>query len=109
MSEINGPKFSINQVNYTGLQKQNLEQPVSENTESTPQLTDFSDSKAEALGRSMLFKGVDDVNNELKALLENPQIADNSDAMFEVAYKSAQQAGAENPYEEAASASTTAV
>ena len=109
MSEINGPKFSVNQVNYTGIQKQNIEQPVSENTESTPQLTDFSDSKAEALGRSMLFKGVDDVNNDLKALLENPQIAENSDAMFEAAYKSAQQVGAENPYEEAATASTTSI
>ena len=85
------------------------EQPIIENSETTPQLTDFSDSKAEALGRSMLFKGVDDVNNDLKALMENPQIAENSDELFETAYKVAQQVGAENPYEEAASASTTAV
>ena len=49
MSEINGPKFSVNQVNYTGIQK-----PVSESApenieieDSTPQLKDFSDSKAE--------------------------------------------------------------
>ena len=109
MSEINGPKFSVNQVNYSGIQKQNSEQPIIENSETTPQLTDFSDSKAEALGRSMLFKGVDDVNNDLKALMENPQIAENSDELFETAYKVAQQVGSENPYEEAASASTTAV
>ena len=109
MSEINGPKFSVNQVNYSGIQKQNSEQPIIENSETTPQLTDFSDSKAEALGRSMLFKGVDDVNNDLKALMENPQIAENSDELFETAYKVAQQVGAENPYEEAATASTTAI
>ena len=110
MSEVNGPKISVNQVNYSGIQKQNTEQPVvSESTEKSPQLTDFSDSKAEALGRSMLFKGVDDINNDLKVLVENPQIAENSDIMFEAAYKTAQACGAENPYEEAASASTTAV
>ena len=109
MSEINGPKFSVNQVNFSGIQKPVQEQPVNDVSESTPQITDFSDSKAEALGRSMLFKGVDDVNNDLKAILENPQIAEKSDEMFEVAFKAAQEAGAENPYEEAASASTTAI
>ena len=108
MSEINGPKFSVNQVNFSGVQKAPQEQPTNEPT-AAPQLTDFSDSKAEALGRSMLFKGVDDVNNDLKALMENPQIAENSDAMFEAAFQAAQEAGAENPYEEAASAATTAM
>ena len=108
MSEINGPKFSVNQVNYSGIQKQNSEQPIIENSETTPQLTDFSDSKAEALGRSMLFKGVDDVNNDISGL-NTKQIGKYSDELFETAYKVAQQVGAENPYEEAASASTTAV
>jgi len=110
MSEINGPKFSVNQVNYSGIQKQTQEntQPdvVEENT---PQLSDCSDTKAEAIGRSMLFRGVDDVNNDLKALLENPQIAENSDELFESAYKVAQKEGVENPYEEAATASTVAM
>lgn len=109
MSEVNGPKISVNQLNYSGLQKQNSEQPVPEATESTPQLTDFSDNKAEALGRSMLFKGADNINHDLKVLLENPQIAENSDKMFEAAYMAATDAGLENPYEEAASASTTSV
>lgn len=107
MSEINGPKISVNQVNYNGIQKQNNVPEIA--GESTPQITDFSDSKAEALGRSMLFKGADSVNNDLKALIENPQIADNSDEVFEAAYKIAQQNGLENPYEEAASASTTSM
>lgn len=106
MSEVNGPKISVNQLNYTGIQKQNTE-TTPENTESLPQLTDFSDNKAEALGRSMLIKGADNINQDLKALMENPQIAENSDEMFEAAYAAAIEAGLENPYEEAASASTT--
>ena len=107
MSEVNGPKISVNQVNYTGVQKQNPTPELAE--EQAPKITDFSDSKAEALGRSMLFKGVDDVNNDLKALLDNPQIADNSDEIFETAFKAAQDAGIENPYEEAATAATTTI
>ena len=107
MSEVNGPKISVNQVNYTGVQKQN---PVPETVEEqAPKVTDFSDSKAEALGRSMLFKGVDDVNNDLKALLDNPQIAENSDRMFEAAYDAALKNGAEHPYELASSATTTSM
>ncbi len=107
MSEVNGPKISVNQVNYSNLQKQ---VPVNETPEeSAPKITDFSDSKAEALGRSMLFKGADDVNHDLKALVENPQIAVNSDEIFETAYKAAQLSGMANPYEEAAAASTTSV
>lgn len=108
MSEISGPKFNINQVSFQGVQKP-VSETVSEITENAPQLTDFSDSKAEALGRSMLFKGVDDVNNDLKAIIDNPQIAENSDEIFETAFKAAQEAGIENPYEEAAAASTTAI
>ncbi len=107
MSEVNGPKISVNQVNFSGAQKP---APIEESVgEQVPQLTDFSDSKAEALGRSMLLKGTDSVNNDLKALMENPQIAENSDLVFEAAYKIAQQSGAANPYEEAASVSTTAI
>ena len=108
MSEVNGPKIGVNQVNYSGIQKHAQEQ-TPENTESMPQITDFSDQKAEALGRSMLFKGVDSINNDLKALVENPQIAENSDEIFETAYQIAQQEGVENPYEEAATVSTTAI
>ena len=107
MSEINGPKISVNQVNYAGVQKQNSTPETAE--EQAPKITDFSDSKAEALGRSMLFKGTDDLNHDLKALLDNPQIAENSDKMFDIAYKAAVDAGVENPYEEAATASTASV
>lgn len=108
MSEVNGPKINLNQVSYSGVQKQNTE--VSVNTsETTPKLTDFSDNKAEALGRSMLFKGVDNLNHDLKTLLDNPQVAENSDKMFEAAYNAALSAGVENPYEEAATASTVSI
>ena len=106
MSEINGPKFSINQVNFSSSQKQPLDAPQGIKDGEEPKLKDFSDPKAEALGRSMLVKEVDNTNNDLKALLKNPQIADNSDDMFETAYKAAVDAGVENPYEEASTFST---
>ncbi len=109
MSEINGPKFSVNQVNYSGIQKPMAEpQEIPHETEA-PKINDFSDPKAEALGRSMLFKGVDDTNHDLKVLLDNPQIAENSDKEFEAVFKAAQDSGIENPYEEAATFSTTSM
>ena len=106
MSEINGPKFSVNQVNFNSIQKQNtdINSDIVENEE--PKLKDFSDPKAESLGRSMLIKDADNVNNDLKALLENPQLAENSDKLFETAYNAAQATGIKNPYEEAATFST---
>ena len=110
MSEVNGPKISVSQINYTGIQKPVLEvNPEPQDNTQAPQLSDFSDNKAEALGRSMLFKGVDDTNNDLKALVENPEIAENSDELFDISFKAAVEAGMENPYEEAASASTTSL
>lgn len=107
MSEINGPKFSVNQVNFNSISKaqtENLPEEIKE--EDAPKLSDFSDPKAEALGRSMLIKDADNVNHDLKALIENPQIAENSDKMFETAFKAAEQAGVANPYEEAATFAT---
>ena len=106
MSEINGPKISVNQVNFQSLPKQESEIPTDAPEIEQPQLKDFGNPKAEALGRSMLVKGADNVNHDLNALLEHPQIAENSDKMFETALKTAQQAGIANPYEEAASFST---
>jgi len=106
MSEINGPNFSINQVNFSSSQKQTPDAPQGIKEGEEPKLKDFSDPKAEALGRSMLVKDADNTNNDLKALLKNPKIADNSDEMFETAYKAAVDAGVENPYEEASTFST---
>ena len=109
MSEVNGPKISVNQVNYGGFSKQSEETPIEKSQIEKPQISDFSNPSAEALGRSMLIKGADDIDHDLKALIDNPQIADNSDEMFEAAYKAAQSAGVGNPYEEAASISTGSV
>ncbi len=106
MSEINGPNFSLNQVNFNSSQKQPIDTQQGIKEDEEPKLKDFSDPKAEALGRSMLVKDADNTNNDLKALLKNPQIADNSDEMFETAYKAAVDAGVENPYEQASSFST---
>lgn len=108
MSEIDGPKISVNQVNFNGIVKQPQEQEMQHAKEEFQQLTDFSDAKAEAMGRSLLFKGADNINADLKALTENPKIAERSDQLFELAYAEAQRTGLSNPYEEAASASTTA-
>ena len=107
MSEVNGPKFGVNQTNFSGVQKQSADKfPEESIKEEAPKLNDFSDPKAEVLGRSMLIKDTDTINNDLKAFVENPQIDENSDKMFETAFKAAQDAGIENPYEEAASFST---
>ncbi len=105
MSEVNGPNFSINQVSFNSSQKQQLDvqQGIKEDE---PKLKDFSDPRAEALGRSMLVKDADNTNSDLNALIKNPQIAENSDEIFETAYKSAVDAGIENPYEEASTFST---
>ena len=109
MSEINGPKISVNQVNFSGISKpvNEAQQEIEQNEK--PQISDFSNPSAEALGRSMLVKDIDNTDHDLKALIDNPQIAENSDEMFEAAFKAAQQAGVENPYEEAASVSTGSV
>ena len=111
MSEVNGPKFSVNQINFNGVQKSSQEITPENNEvqEETPKLNDFSDPKAEVLGRSMLFKGVDDINHDLRAIIDNPQIVENSDKAFETAFMAAQDAGLANPYEEAASFATGAM
>ena len=106
MSEINGTNFSVNQVNFNSTQKQTPDTPQGLTEGEEPRLKDFSDPKAEALGRSMLVKDADSVNNDLKALLKDPQIADNSDEIFETTYKVAVDTGAENPYEEASTLAT---
>ena len=109
MSEINGPNFSINQVNFNSSQKQPLDTPQGIIEKEEPKLKDFSNPKAEALGRSMLIKDNDNINNDLKTLTKNPNIADNSEKLFETAYKAAIDASIENPYEEAATFSTGSI
>jgi len=106
MSEINGPNFSINKVNFQNKQKPNMESVSEISEQDEPILKDFSDPKAESLGRSMLIKDIDNINNDLKAIVKNPQIVDNSDEIFETAYNEALRTGLENPYEEAATFST---
>jgi hypothetical protein len=106
MSEINGPNLSVNQVNFNSTQKQPAESSPAVPENEVPQLKDFSDPKAEALGRSMLIKDADGINSDLKALIKNPQVADNSDELFETAYNAALDAGIENPYEEASTFAT---
>ena len=109
MDEING-NFSVNQVKLNNSQKQISEQAqIINEEEKEPKLKDFSDPKAEALGRSMLIKDADNINNDLKALIKKPQIADNSDELFEKSYKAALASGVEHPYEAASTFSTGSV
>ncbi|MCQ2744333.1 MAG: hypothetical protein MJ230_06020 [bacterium] len=107
MSEVDGPKISVNQANINSIRKQSISQEPEQNGTEQQQITSFSNDQAETIGRSMLFKGADNTNNDLKAIIENPQIAKNSDEIFEAAYTEALKAGVANPYEEAASVSTT--
>lgn len=107
MSEIDGPKISVNQVKFNSIKKQAAEDEqhiVSD--EEKEQIKDFSNIKAETIGRSLLFKGTDNINNDIKAAIENPQIVENSDKLFELAYSEAINSNVQNPYEAAASAST---
>ena len=111
MGEINGPQFGINQVNFQGLQK-NQEEVSEESTEKdVPQLKDFSNPKAEYIGRSQVqFRGgVDNRDADLKALLEDPQIAENSDKNFEAAYNALNSAGVEHSYEKACEFATAKI
>ena len=109
MGEINGPKINVNQLNFNSTQRQASDVPAENTNKGEPKITDFGNPKAEALGRSMLIKNTDDINHDLKALIDNPQIAENSDKMFDTAYAAAKNAGIENPYEEAASFATGSV
>ena len=43
MSEINGPNFNLNQVNFNSSQKQPIDTPQSIKGEEEPKLKDFSD------------------------------------------------------------------
>ncbi len=110
MSELNGTNLN----NFSPIGKNIL--PKSSDVNNKPaetpkaepdKINDFSNPHAEIIGRSMLSVERDSTKNDLDALLENPQIAENSNKLFEFAYEQALQTGEANPYEEAASFSTT--
>lgn len=107
MSELNGTNFNFNPIG------KNIQSKMVDNTKLSAelpsneqeQISDISTNHAEVIGRSMLANNV--LDNDLDALLENPQVAENSDKLFEFAYAKALKDDATNPYEEAASFSTT--
>ena len=110
MSELNGT--NLNNFNPIGnkniLPKSPDVKPMAEEPKAEPdKINDFSNPHAEIIGRSMLSVEHDSTKNDLDALLENPQIAENSNKLFEFAYEQALQTGEANSYEEAASFSTT--
>ncbi len=108
MSELNGTNLNnFNPIGKNIMPKSPDVKPVEEQKSEPDKINDFSNPHAEIIGRSMLSVERDSTKNDLDALLENPQIAENSNKLFEFAYEQALQTGEENPYEEAASFSTT--
>lgn len=105
MSELNGTNLNFNTVNKTIQSKQVESEKVATETKTEESISDITTNHAEIIGRSMLAN--DTMKNDLDALIKNPQIAENSDKLFEFAYNQATQAGLENPYEEAANFATT--
>ena len=109
MSDLNGTNFNFNVVNNTAFQSKVNESKGSVETpsENEQTLNEISTNHAEVIGRSMLTN--DTLKNDLDAILSSPQIAENSDKLFEQAYAKLKDAGIDNPYEEAASFSTTSL
>ncbi len=109
MSELNGT--NLNNFSPIGKNIQpksaDVNKPCPECKSEEDKINDFSNPHAEVLGRSMVSVERDTMKNDLDALIANPQIAENSDKLFEFAYYQAVQNGEENPYEEAAYFSTT--
>lgn len=107
MSELNGTNFNFNPIgkNIQSKMVDNAKLSAELPSNEQEQISDISTNHAEVIGRSMLANNV--LDNDLDALLENPQVAKNSDKLFEFAYAKALKDDATNPYEEAASFSTT--
>lgn len=107
MSELNGTNFNFNPIG------KNIQPKMVDNTKThselpsseQEQISNITTNHAEVIGRSMLANNV--LDNDLDALLENPQVAENSNKLFEFAYTKALNDDVANPYEEAASFSTT--
>ncbi len=106
MSDLNGTNFNLNPVSGKNIQPKPTEQakPCSD-CPPEDSVNDISTNHAEIIGRSMLAS--DTMKNDLDAFIENPDIAENSDKLFEFAYAQASEQGLENAYEEAAYFSTT--
>ena len=104
MSELNGTNFNFNVIG-TSIQAKQTEpsRPVMESG-SEEKISDITTNHAEIIGRSMLAN--DTMKNDLDALIETPEIAENSNRLFEFAYNQSLQQEIENPYEEASNFST---
>ena len=106
MSDLNGTNFNFNPVSGKNIQQKPVEQakPCSD-CAPEDSVNDITTNHAEIIGRSMITN--DSLKNDLDAFIENPQIGENSDKLFEFAYVQATDDGLENAYEEAAYFSTT--
>lgn len=72
-----------------------------ETTDVTKGTEDLSKSPSAVSGRS-LVSGADNIENDVKTMLENPEAVEKANAVFDAAEAKYRKEGIENPYEKAA-------
>jgi len=72
---IQGSKAKQTEIETQGIQNQNL-----------PEITDFSNPKAEALGRSMVTSKIDGIEADIDFMLKNPHAVEMANEFFDAAY-----------------------
>ena len=105
MSELNSTNFNLNPIEKSIQPKAVSSEKAPQECKAEETISDITTNHAEIIGRSMLAN--DTMKNDLDTLLKNPQVAENSDKLFEFAYAQATTQGLDNVYEEAATFSTT--
>lgn len=100
MSEINNFNYDVKpimpQEQVTSAKKAE-ETKVEKEAET---IQDFSNPKAEALGRSQVAK-TDSVKTDVKFLKENFDTVQSAEKFFDIAYQQLKDAGVKEPYEKA--------
>lgn len=101
-NNINGIKPEIK------IEKKNLEKTSELNAEvENKNITDFSNPKAEALGRSQVnVANKDNLKTDIAFLSKNPDAVKSADRFFDVAYAQLLQKDVPNAYEKAAAMAT---
>lgn len=101
-----------NNIEIAKMQNPGLKQDKSQNAEASfdsvneePGVKDFS-NPTEVLGRSQVGK-TDNLQNDFSFAISNPKKIENSDKLFELAYKNLMSQGDPNAYEKACSIATS--
>lgn len=100
MSEINNFNYDVKPI-MPQEQISSAKKAEETNVEKeTKTIQDFSNPKAEALGRSQITK-TDSVKTDVKFLKENFDTVQSAEKFFEIAYKQLVDANEKDPYEKA--------